>query len=85
MKKITVKKTYEGCISIRDYVVQKAITKKEHILVCLEGKQMTLSPDELKKGKQTDVVAHSAWDRKTYSLIDYKWQPNVPSLFEIGT
>ena len=82
MKKVKVKKTYEGCVSVRDYIVQEAINNKQFLTICYNGQEMVLSPDQLKsKGKKADVVAHSAWGRKAYGLIDFKWQPNVPSLF----
>jgi len=81
MRKVKVKKLYEGKISLRDYIVDEAIKNKEGILVQLTAGGMIgtmyLSPEDLAlKGKTSDLVLRSKWGERVYGLIDYKWKVN---------
>lgn len=77
--RIDVKKTYHGCIDLRDYVVKRCINDGESIDVHHAGYRMTLTPEQLKK----DVVATSPLMKskieggRDYYLFSYKWNPQV--------
>lgn len=76
--KITVKKLWHDCISIRDYVVNKAINDREAIEVYYDNKKMTLYPHDLRlQGKLTNVKSRSKFSGQEYSLIDFPWKPDV--------
>ena len=49
MKKVEVKKLWNGRISLRDYVVDAALEKPESIMVRYKDDIMILSPMQLEK------------------------------------
>jgi len=79
--RIRVKKLFNNCVSIRDYLVKQAIEKKENIVVCFKDKRMILTPERLKQGKKNNLKLQSKWGGKTYDLIDFEWRPNDLQLF----
>ena len=74
MKTIKVKKLWSGCISIRDYIVEKSIGEGG-VMVRFNDDVMALSPDDLKKPVATSKLFISKWGRKEYRLCDYEWKP----------
>lgn len=73
MLKTRVKKLFNNCVSLRDYVVQEAIDKNESVLIALGEETMFLSVEDLKNGKANGMEIRSRWDNKTYDLVDFKW------------
>ena len=75
-KKITVKKLYKNCASIRDYVVQKCIEKNQDIMIHYKDWQMLLSVNNLKEASQFHQQDfESKYCDRTYQLLDYKFIP----------
>jgi len=74
---ITVKKLWYGSCSLRDYIVNNAIKDEDVIVVTYGNEKMTLYPSDLKKGKLTNVKSKSQFSGKTYSLIDFPWEPDL--------
>ena len=70
------KKIFNGHISIRDYIVRKAIRSNESIRVTYEGEKMILSVEQLKRAISTFHAKEfkSAFDDKTYKLYDFIWR-----------
>ena len=79
MKTIKVKKLWLGhLVSIRDYVVNKAI-EEGGLTVEHDNKTMFLSVEELKKGleeRQQTRDLNSKFKKSTYNLIDFRWNPS---------
>ena len=75
MKKIQIKKLWQGhLISIRDYVVDQGI-KNGGIKLEHEGKTMILSPEALSRGRELTRNISSKFSEKKYNLIDFEWKP----------
>ena len=74
MKDFEVKKVWNGRISIRDYIVEGQIKKKEPVRVVYKKDQMILSPEQLaKRDYITECI--SKYNGKKYKLYDYVWKP----------
>jgi len=80
MKTIKIKRLWNGCASIRDYVINKAIAKNETLLVVVEGFPgcMILEPDDLmqKSFAVLNTSFKSKFGDKKYKLIDFPWKPS---------
>ena len=75
MKTIKVKTLWLGhLVSIRDYVVNKAI-EEGGLTVEHDGKKMFLSVEELKGGNSQTKKLNSKFKKGTYNLVDYRWKP----------
>lgn len=86
---LEIKKIWHNSkVSIRGYLVRKAIKDKQPILVKNNNKKMLLSVDALQRGKIiTRNIKSKFPPYKTYDLIDYEWKPNdksTPDLFNVG-
>ena len=80
MKPIKIKRLWNNCASIRDYVVNKAIKDNETIMVTVNGLAgcMILKPDDLMQ-KSFAVLGQkfvSKFGDKKYKLIDFPWKPS---------
>lgn len=74
-KKITVKKLYCGCASIRDYIVKKCIEQGKEICVYYKDQKMTLTIEDLKFNFQFHCLSFkSKWGTKPYQLYDFKFK-----------
>ena len=74
MKNSEVKKSWNGRISLRDYIVETQIRKKEPVRVLYKSDQMILSPEQLeKRDYMTECI--SRYTGKKYKLYDYVWKP----------
>ena len=73
----SVKKLWGGSVSLRDYLIRRAIDEGQTLRVIYQGDYMDLTPDDLKaKAYQTTKQAFkSKINGKTYNLIDYRWKP----------
>lgn len=73
-KKVTVKKLYCGCASIRDYIVKKCIQEGRGICVHFKGEKMTLSVEDLKNNFQFHYLSfQSKFGSNPYQLFDFKF------------
>ena len=72
-----VKKLWHGDISVRDYIIKKAINKKEDLKIILTktGEEMVIDWDKLFKGKRNKEIFKSKHNSLEYYLIDYLWKP----------
>ena len=70
------KKLFNNHVSIRDYIVKKAIRNKETIRVTHERKEMIISMEHLKRAISTFHAKEfkSAFGDKTYKLYDFVWR-----------
>jgi len=75
MKTIKVKKLWlSHLVSIRDYVVNKAI-EEGGLTIEHDNKKMFLSVEELKGGNSQTKRLNSKFKVATYNLVDYRWNP----------
>ena len=74
MKKVEVKKLWNGRVSLRDYIVDDALSKQQGIRVKYKDEMMMLSPGQLEK-KFSMTECTSKYDGKKYKLYDYDWKP----------
>jgi hypothetical protein len=75
---VTVRKIYNGMVSIRDYLVERCLKENTPLKIVYRGQCMILSPDDLRdKGfKTTGIKFNSKFYRyKRFGLIDYWWKP----------
>jgi len=74
-KKVKIKKLFLGHVSIRDYIVEKAIKKEQGITVEHEGKKMVISLEQLKHKFQFHKLQfQSHFSEKKYELIDFRFK-----------
>ena len=79
MKVIQIKKLFKNRIaSIRDYLVNEAIARREALRLIYRGQHMDLSPSDLKakQFKLTKMSFSSKYNFRSYGLIDFEWNPN---------
>ena len=77
MKKIKIRKLLIGHVSIRDYIVEKAIRQKQGIVVSYEGKEMAIPLEKLKhKFQFHQQKFQSHFSEKKYELIDFRFKEN---------
>ena len=72
--KIKVKKLFCGHLSVRDYIVQKCIDKKEDLVINFNNRIMTVSLEILKqsKSKFCQFAFNSQYrENFKYKLIDF--------------
>jgi len=85
MKKTKATKIFNGCVSVRDYIVEEAIGEGG-LIIDFYGIKMYLTPDELQKGEKEDRVYVSKYGlvgkdkRPTYQLVVYPWKSNQQKL-----
>jgi len=84
--KIKVSKNYKGLVSVRNYICQKAIGKREKLEIEHDGQTMTIPYEDI----EASIISKSApmpskFDvGKTYQLVDFLWMPdkNAPKKTE---
>lgn len=72
-----IKRLWNGFASLRDYEVQKALDKKESIVLYLpSGDKMTLNEDRLRTGLTLTPRPHESKfnPQQKYKLIDFIWR-----------
>ena len=76
-----LKKLYEGKADLRNYEVNRCLSKNENVEIHHNGEKMTLTPDDL-KNKQVRVSKEmtSKFEGKSYKLISYDWNPDPVEL-----
>lgn len=75
MKIVPVKKIFAGRVSLRDYLVNRAILQGESVRIEFEDTYMILTPEELKNGINTKQTFISRFTNTAYTLIDYPFKP----------
>jgi len=79
--KYTAKKVFEGKVSVRSYVVERAIEKKEPLEIFVNKKRMVVRPEQLPFCEKTGKVYPARYGGGgSYELWDYPWEPE-PTLF----
>ncbi|KKL45754.1 hypothetical protein LCGC14_2352460 [marine sediment metagenome] len=77
MKTYKIKKLFLGHASIRSHIVKKQLDKNEGIVIDYNERKMTLSYEQLKKGKQlTREEFQSKFNDKVYELYDFIFVPD---------
>lgn len=82
MKRIEVRKLYQGCIDIRDYDVKHCIDNNESAEVHHAGDVMILTPEELnnKLVSVTGKMKSKVEGGRDYALYSYRWNPKKTEL-----
>lgn len=76
--KYTAKKLFKGYVSVRDYIVNKCLSKGEDLLIEFSGKFMTISLNDLKNNYQIHKTKfQSKFGNKQYELIDFEFIPDI--------
>ena len=70
------KKLWKGSVSVRDYIVEKAISRNKPLTVEYNNDKMTIEVGRLKEGKLNRGILTSKYGHQSYRLIDFKWEPN---------
>lgn len=83
-----VQKLFQGCASVRSYIVHKCMELSEPLVILFKSEKMTVSPDELGDFKiLSNQLYHSKFNGQHYKLIDYEFIPdndkNQLDLFKI--
>lgn len=76
---VTVKKVWMGHVSVRDYLVNKAIQKKEDLIIKLtSGERKTFPYNSLRTylDNTTKTEFKSVFTGERYFLIDFPWTPS---------
>ncbi len=77
MKKVTVKKLFLGCASIRSYIVDKQLEKGLGIIISYNKRRMTVSYEQLNKKWQIHKREFkSNWGVLKYQLYDIPFIPD---------
>mgnify|MGYP001558579912 CR=1 FL=1 len=78
--KYTAKKTWNGFVSVRDFIVNKALKNKASLLIQLGEEQMLIEASKLKELSKNSMrqTFTSKFDGKKYELIDFPWHPDDP-------
>jgi hypothetical protein len=78
---VSVRKIWMGHVSVRDYIVKKAIAKKEDLVVRLMTGERKVYPYKslvTYLANTTKTEFKSVFTGKKYYLIDFPWKP-IPS------
>jgi nucleosome binding factor SPN SPT16 subunit len=75
--RVTVKKTFNGMVSVRDYLVEKCIARREDLVVEYKKAKMTVPLERL----MTKFQIHSRkfaskFNDESYTLYDFKFIPD---------
>jgi|TARA_Y100000310_G_scaffold87472_1_gene84301 hypothetical protein len=83
MLRYRVKRLHDGYASIRDYIIEAAKNQKVGITVEFLDMEMFISYEKLKDYdfQIHEKKFHSKWGSKTYSLIDFKFEPDKSDQF----
>ena len=77
LKKIQVKKLYKGCVSIRDYIIHRCISKEQNLQIRYKNWIMTLNLEQLKNYAQLHKQEfQSKYNHKSYQLYDFLFKPD---------
>ena len=73
--RVEAKKVYRGLVSVRDYIVTRAIKNHEDLVVFNEQGEMVIPYEQLHTGKEITRNLRSMYNNKSYNLIDFRWHP----------
>lgn len=77
MKTYKVKKLFRGYASVRDYIVEECIAKKESLLIKFNNEQMIVSLETLERRfRFHSNDFQSQFGNTTYKLYDFKFIPD---------
>ena len=82
--KYKVQRLFHGFASVRDYVIENTIKKRETLYIEYNDQTMSIPFWQLDKGLTNIEKFKSKHDNKIYSLIDYDFIPDIqqPTLFD---
>ena len=83
-KEVKINRTWHGKASVRDYLVEDAMRKKQDLLIKCGRDIMTVEHKDLMKGKWSKFALKSKHGQQNYRLVDYDWKPEViqPTLWK---
>jgi len=72
-----IKTSYNGCVALRDFDVEKCIKTNENMKVVYSGDTMMLSPEDLQKKlvRVSDLQKNKIPGGRDYKLYYYQWEP----------
>lgn len=76
--RVKVNKLWYGCVSVRDYIVKKALEKGEDLEIEHDGQVMTVPNNMLLFGRKNHQTNVSQFKEQVYDLMDYRWKPDPP-------
>ncbi len=73
------KRLYGRYVSVRDYIVKKAIDQAEDLIIWFEGKHMVVTLPTLESRiKRVSRPLQSKWKKdQEYTLMNFTWKPVV--------
>jgi|TARA_R100000789_G_scaffold100490_1_gene111041 hypothetical protein len=75
--KYKVKKLFNGFASIRDHVLQRALKRKENLIIEYRGQRMTVPYSKLRNPFQIHKKEfRSKYNGKIYELYDFPFEPD---------
>ena len=75
--KYKVKKLFNGLASIRDHVLQRALKRKENLIIEYRGQRMTVPYSKLRNPFQIHKKEfRSKYNGKIYELYDFPFEPD---------
>ena len=78
--KVKVNRLYNGIASVRDYLVDRALSNYEELTLELVEKdeEWRIPFHQINKyGKKSKIVSRSIYTGKPYRLIDFKWPKKI--------
>lgn len=76
--KVPIKRLYHGFASVRSTQLEKAKREGKGLQILYQGKQMTISHDDLERGVKNKEVFKSKHNYfETYSLVDFDWHEDL--------
>lgn len=77
---VTVKKTWKGCVSVRDYMVNEALRTGRNLRINYGDESMIVPFEEIEERiSEYSKKFTSKVGSKDYHLIDFRWQPDTQS------
>ena len=76
-KKVIVKKLFNGCASIRSYIVEKCIEESRGLIISYNHFIMSVDSKDLDKHFRFHKIEfESKYNNSKYQLIDFKFKPD---------
>lgn len=77
--KYSVKKTWHGHVSVRDYIIKKCRDREEDLIIDYNGEEMTVPWKSLSNPRILNPKKIKSKYRGEYTLYDFKWEPENKS------
>lgn len=77
-------KKYNGHVSVRSYIIEEAVKRKENLTIEHDGGAMTIPLTMLKDPFQMHTKEmQSQFSDATYTLFDFRWRPEVENQLKL--